>query len=50
MYKKEFVRRLIRLGRAINDTLAFGNDYDLFPSLFSVYTFLWTSNKAFKKK
>lgn len=49
MFKKEFERRLILLNKAIIEYFATGKVGSLFPRLFSVYSYLWTSANAVKK-
>ena len=39
--RSEFRRRLIRLRDAINYFLETGNEWNLFPFLFQVYSYMW---------
>lgn len=39
--RAEFRRRLIRLNEAITYFLETGNDCNLFPFLFQVYSYMW---------
>lgn len=50
MFKKEFERRLIRLDKAIVEYFATVKIGSLFLRLFSVYSYLWTSDNAVKKR